>query len=79
MKKTQILINKPLYLGLSMLVLSKSVTYEFRYDYLKPKYSENVKLFNMDTDSFIFHVKTDDTYKDIAEDIEEDLTLQVLK
>ena len=79
MKKTQILINKPLYLGLSMLVLSKSVTYEFRYDYLKPKYSENVKLFYMDTGSFIFHVKTDDTYKDIAEDTEKDLTLQVLK
>ena len=43
--------------------------YEFWYDYVKPKYGENAKLY-MDTGSFIVHVKTDDTYKDIAEDIE---------
>ena len=42
--------------------------YEFWYDYLKPKYSEEVKLCYMDTD--IFHVKTNDIYKDIAEDVE---------
>ena len=44
--------------------------YEFRYDYVKPKYGENGKLCYMDTGSFIVHVKTDDIYKDIAEDIE---------
>ena len=44
--------------------------YEFRYDYVKPKYGENAKLCYMDTDSFIVHVKTDDIYKDIAEDVE---------
>ena len=44
--------------------------YEFWYDYVKPKYGENAKLCYMDTDSFIVHVKTDDTYKDIAEDVE---------
>ena len=44
--------------------------YEFWYDYVKPKYGENAKLCYMDTDSFIVHVKTDDIYKDIAEDVE---------
>ena len=70
MKKNQILINKPVYLGLLILDLSKTAMYEFWYDYLKPKYGENVKLCYMDTDSFIVHVKTDDIYKDIAEDVE---------
>ena len=44
--------------------------HEFWYDYVKPKYDENTKLCYMDTDSFIVHVKTDDIYKDIAEDVE---------
>ena len=66
MKKTQILMNKPVYLGLSILDLSKTGMYEFQYDYLKPKYGENVKFYYMDTDSFIVHVKRDDIYKDIA-------------
>ena len=66
MKKTQIMMNKPVYLGLSILDLSKTGMYEFQYDYLKPKYGENVKFYYMDTDSFIVHVKTDDIYKDIA-------------
>ena len=53
-------MNKPVYLGLSILDLSKSVIYEFWYDYVKTKYDENAKLCCMDTDSFIAHVKTDD-------------------
>ena len=44
--------------------------YEFWYDYMKPKYADNVKLCYMDTDSFIMHIKTEDFYKDIADDIE---------
>ena len=44
--------------------------YEFWYDYVKPKYSENAKLCYMYTDSFIVHVKTDDIYKNIAENVE---------
>ena len=70
MRKTQILMNKPVYLVLSILDLSKTVTYEFWYEYVKPKYGENAKLCYMDTDSFIVHVKTDDIYKDIAVDVE---------
>ena len=70
MIKTQILMNKPVYLGLSILDLSKKVMYEFWYHYVKPKYGGNAKICYMDTDSFIFDVKTDDIYKDTAEDFE---------
>ena len=70
MKKTQITLNKPVYLGLSILDLSKAVMYEFWDDYVKPKYGEKAKLCYMHTDSFIVHVKAKDIYKDIAEDIE---------
>ena len=58
MRKTQILMNKPVYLGLSILDLRKTVMYEFWYDYAKPRYGENAKLCYMHTDSFIVHVKT---------------------
>ena len=44
MRKTQILMSKPVYLGLSILQLSKTVMYEFWYDYVKPKYGEKAKL-----------------------------------
>ena len=70
MTKSQILINKSVYLGLSTLDLNKTVIYEFWYDYVQPKYGENAKLSYMDTDSFTVHVKTNDISKDIAEDIE---------
>ena len=53
MRKTQILMNNPVYLGLSILDLSKTVMYEFWYDYVKPKYGENAKHCYMDTDSFL--------------------------
>ena len=59
MRKTQIVMNKPVYLGLSILDLSKPVIYKFWYDYVKPKYGEIAKLCYMDTDSFIVQVKTD--------------------
>ena len=63
-------MNKPVYLGLSILDLSKTKMYEFRYDYVKPNYGENGKLCYMYTGSFIVQIKADDIYKDIAEDIE---------
>ena len=69
MKKTQIIMNKPVYLGLSKLDISKTKMCDFRYDYIKPKYSDKAKLCYMDTDSFIIHVKTEYIYKDIEEDI----------
>ena len=69
-KKTKVKMNKPVYLGLSILEISKTSMYEFRYDYMKPKYGDNVKLCYMDTDSFIMHIKAEDFYKDIANDVE---------
>ena len=66
MKKTKVKMNKPVYLGLSILEISKTLMYEFWYDYMKPKYDDNIKLCYMDTDSFIMHIKIEDFYKDIA-------------
>ena len=70
MKKTKVKKNKPIYLGFSILDLSKIVMYEFWYEYMKPKYVDNVKLCYTDTDSFIMHIKTKDFYEDIADDVE---------
>ena len=70
MKKTKVKMNKPIYLGLSILEISKTLMYEFWYDYLKPKYNDIVKLCYMDTDSFIMNIKTNDFYKDISNDVE---------
>ena len=70
MKKTKVKMNKPIYLGLSILEISKILMYKFWYDYMKPKYNSNVKLCYMDTDSFIMNIKTNDFYKDIASVIE---------
>ena len=64
-------MNKPLYLGLSILEISKTLMYEFWYDYIKPKYQDNAKLCYMDTDSFdLFNIKTEDVYEDFASDVE---------
>ena len=68
MKKTKVKINKPIYLGLSILQISKTLMYELWYDYMKPE--DNVKLCYMDTDSFIMNIKTNDFYKDISNDVE---------
>ena len=70
MNKTRVKMNKPIYLGLSILDISEILMYKFWYDYLKPKYNDNVKLCYMDTDSFVMNIKTNDFYKDIANDVE---------
>ena len=70
MKKIKVKMNKPVYLGLSILEISKTLMYEFWYDYIKPKYQDNAKLCYMDTDSFIINIKTEDFYDDIANDVE---------
>ena len=70
MKKTKVKMNKPIYLGLLILEISKILMYEFWYDYMKPKYNDIVRLCYMDTDSFVMHIKTKDFYKDIASDTE---------
>ena len=70
MEKTKVKMNKLIYLSVSILDISKTLTYEFWYDYIKPKYQDRSKLCYMDTDSFVIHIITEDIYKDIATDIE---------
>ena len=67
--KTKVKINRPLYLGLSILEINKTLMHGFLYDYIKPKHQDNVKLCYM-TDRFIIHIKTEDVYEDIADDVE---------
>ena len=66
MNKTKVKMNKPIYLGLTILDISKILMYEFWYDYMKPKYGNKVRLCYMETDSFVMRIKTNDFYKDIA-------------
>ena len=70
MKKTKVKMNKPVYLGMSILDISKTLMYEFWYDYIKPKYQEKAKPCYMDTDSFIIYIKTEGFYEEITNDIE---------
>ena len=69
MRKTKVMMNKPVYLGQAILDISKTLMYEFWYDYIKPKCNENTKLYYMDTDSFIIYIFTEDFYKNIAMDV----------
>ena len=70
MKITKVKMNKPMYLGLSILEISKTLLYEFWYNYIKPKYQVNPKPCYMGTDSIIIHIKTKDVHEDIANDVE---------
>ena len=70
MKEIKVKMNKPTYLDISTLDISKTLMYEFWYDYIKPKYQDRAKLCYMDTDSFVIHIKTEDFYEDIADDVE---------
>ena len=70
MRKVEVKMNKPIYLGQAMLDISKTLMYEFWYDYIKAKYEDKARLCYMDTDSFMMYIKTEDFYKDIASDVE---------
>ena len=70
MNKTKVKMNKPIYLGLSILDISKILMYKLWYDYMKPKYGNDVKLCYMDTDSFVMNIKTNYFCKDIDNDVE---------
>ena len=63
-------MNKPVYLGMSILDISKTLMYEFWYDYVKPKYKEKAKLCYMDTDSFAINIFTKDFSDDIKNGVE---------
>ena len=70
MGKVRVVMNKPVYLGQAILDLTKTIMYEFHYDYMIPKYGNRLKLCYMDTDSLIYSIKTKDFYSDISPDVE---------
>ena len=69
MKKTRLTMNKPVYLGMCILDLSKTIMYDFHYNYIKSKYGEKAKLLFTDTDSLMYEIQTEDFYKDISGDV----------
>jgi len=71
MKKTELVYNKPVYLGMSILDISKTLMYDFRYNYNKKKYGPKAKLLMTDTDSLMYEIHTEDSFEDIREDIKE--------
>ena len=71
MKKTSLLMNKPVYLGMCILDLSKTVMFDFHYNYIKKKYGDKAKLLFTDTDSLMYEIETEDFYKDIIEDVKD--------
>ena len=70
MKRTKLKFNKPVYCGMAILDLSKSLMYDFHYGYILPKYGKNQKLLFTDTDSLCYEIETKDFYKDISGDVE---------
>ena len=70
MGKIKVVMNKLVYLCQAILDLSKIVMYEFHYDYMVPNYGDRLKLCYMDTDSLVYHIKTNNFYADIADDVQ---------
>ena len=71
MEKATVKLNKPIYLGMSILDLSKTLMYRFHYEYVKPKWENKAKLLFTDTDSLCYEIETDDVHKDISENVSE--------
>ena len=70
MKKTKVKMTKLIYLGMSILDISKTLMYKFWYGYIKPKFGDRAKLFYTDTDSFVIHIFADNFFEDISNDVE---------
>ena len=71
MGKTSLTMNKPIYLGMCILDLSKIIMFDFHYNYIKSKYADKAKLLFTDTDSLMYEIETEDFYKDIAGDVKD--------
>ncbi|CAH3172567.1 unnamed protein product [Porites lobata] len=70
MKKTEVYFNKPVYVGQAILDLSKTLMFDFHYNYIKDKYDTKSDLLFTDTDSLMYQIQTEDFYKDISNDVE---------
>ena len=70
LKRTKLTFNKPVYCGMAILDISKTLIYDFHYDYILPKYGKNQKLLFTDTDSLCYEIETEDFYEDISNDVE---------
>ena len=71
MKKTELKFNIPVYLGMCILDLIKTLMYDFHYNYIKRKYGGRAKLLFTDTDSLMYEIETEDFYKDISADVKD--------
>ncbi|XP_063392461.1 uncharacterized protein LOC134677958 [Cydia fagiglandana] len=71
MTRNCIKYDKPIYVGFTVLELSKTHMFDFHYNYMLPKYSENIRLLYTDTDSFIYDINTNDFYEDIKPDVQD--------
>ena len=71
MKRTEVYFNKPVYVGQAILDLSKTLMFDFHYNYIKKKYRNKAELMFTDTDSLLYQIHTDDFYRDISNDIVE--------
>ena len=69
MKRTEVYFNKPIYVGQAILDLSKTLMFDFHYDYIRAKYDDAAELLSTDTDSLLYLIHTDDFYQDISHDI----------
>ena len=79
MKKTRVKMTKPLYLGMSMLDISKILMYEFWYDCINPKYGDRAELCYTDTGSFIIFIKSEDFFEDVFNDVEKRFDMSMIK
>ena len=69
MKKTEVYFNKPIYVGQAILDISKTLMFDFHYNYIKKKYGQKAELLMTDTDSLMYLIQTDDAYYDIKKDV----------
>ena len=69
MKKTKLVFDKPVYLGMCILDISKTLMYDFHYNYVKQKYEDKAKLLFTDTNSLMYEIETEDFHKDISADV----------
>ena len=79
MKKTKVKMNKPLHLASSILKITKTLMYEFWFDYMKSKYADNMRFCYMDTDSFIMHLKLNISMKILLMMLKKDLVHHIMR